>query len=458
MNEGKTNIEQLIFAISKIIDSILEIERRIICRIQYLFGKRVNTILDTSNVSQPTSYEQSSIVQPTVRFQRTEKLSGAVSTEEKKQYRKYREDLVKNQKRSEITNFALREGFIFELLTQVMNGLILSKDKEFDKESVRLKKSSFGTVNHLIFTLRQTIIGSAIPNKEEIKSIRSILGNEKVREALFKAFNEKHPHAHIQALRAPNLLARQSDIIQSLMKSDPKIFHSTLDNLFLHFTQFFPENMDIFLDDDFSKGDSNYKNVVQFSSINPTAVRMKQNSFLWNELLVGETKQGFVFNNAQEFHALRPIDSTFPQITKKNGPQSYSLRKVKVGSYMQELAKKRSFERMLRSTFRTDELRDFNARPEVRIPAAILLDIMDGTPISHKETSFISEVLSNANSIQTLDTSFRKLQIDSRIGDYNLIKYPHVNTDIIVSFFQNKLKGSDIVSSEIVGDDLQNFG
>jgi len=37
MNEGKTNIEQLIFAISKIIDSILEIERRIICRIQYLF-------------------------------------------------------------------------------------------------------------------------------------------------------------------------------------------------------------------------------------------------------------------------------------------------------------------------------------------------------------------------------------------------------------------------------------
>jgi len=192
-------------------------------------------------------------VQPTVRFQRTEKLSGAVSTEEKKQYRKYREDLVKNQKRSEITNFALREGFIFELLTQVMNGLILSKDKEFDKESVRLKKSSFGTVNHLIFTLRQTIIGSAIPNKEEIKSIRSILGNEKVREALFKAFNEKHPHAHIQALRAPNLLARQSDIIQSLMKSDPKIFHSTLDNLFLHFTQFFPENMDIFLDDDFSK-------------------------------------------------------------------------------------------------------------------------------------------------------------------------------------------------------------
>jgi len=154
---------------------------------------------------------------------------------------------------------------------------------------------------------------------------------------------------------------------------------------------------------------------------------MKQNNSLWNELLVGETRQGFVFNNAQEFHALRPIDSTFPQITKK-----------------------KSFERMLRSTFRTDDLKIFNARPEIRIPAVILLDIMDGTPVSRKETNFISEVLSDVNSIQTLDTSFRKLQADSRIGDYNLIKYPHVNTNIIVSFFRNEIKGSKSVSSEVV--------
>lgn len=192
-------------------------------------------------------------MQPTVRFQRTEKLNGAVSIEEKRQYRKHREDLIKNQKRSEITDFALREGFIFELLTQVLNGLILSKDREFDKECTQLKKSSLGTVNHLIFILRQSIIGSAVPNKEEIKNIRSILVNERVREALFSAFNEKHPHARIQALRAPSLLVRQSDIIQSLMKNDSKIFHSTLDNLFLHFAQFFPENMDIFSDDNFPK-------------------------------------------------------------------------------------------------------------------------------------------------------------------------------------------------------------
>ena len=105
---------------------------------------------------------------------------------------------------------------------------------------------------------------------------------------------------------------------------------------------------------------------------------------------------------------------------------------------------------MLRSTFRTDDLKIFNARPEIRIPAVILLDIMDGTPVSRKETNFISEVLSDVNSIQTLDTSFRKLQADSRIGDYNLIKYPHVNTNIIVSFFRNEIKGSKSVSSEVV--------
>lgn len=95
---------------------------------------------------------------------------------------------------------------------------------------------------------------------------------------------------------------------------------------------------------------------------------------------------------------------------------------------------------MLRGVFKTPELKQFNSRPEIRIPAAIFSDIMDGTPILWEERVLVSEVLSNKTFARVFTEAFEKLQSDPRIGTFNIIRYPHVNGKTILSFFENKMQ------------------
>lgn len=133
------------------------------------------------------------------------------------------------------------------------------------------------------------------------------------------------------------------------------------------------------------------------------------------------------------------MDDTFPRIARKHGPCTYSVEKLSVNKYMAELAGKKSFEHMLRGIFKTTKLKSFNSRLDVRIPAAILLDIMDGSPLASEEMDFISEVLANVTFIQAFGKALGDLQSDSRIGDFNIVKHPHINTNTFFRFFQKKL-------------------
>lgn len=401
---------------------------------------------------------------------RAEKLNRGLSTEQKELYRNYRKGLSKDEENFSIARLALSETFIFDTLSRVLKKIAQKALQEEDKEAlgkfIPPKEPVLRYIAHIIFVLRQTIIGSVVPTETEARYIRAILSDEQMKEYMIEALGEKDSHARIQALRAPKILAIQHPIIQSLVGDDISLSQGALTHLFGNFSQYFPTNMEeqtkavAITERDFDSDKviqlvpalrlvtfvtaPKKQNVVTPFRTATALARMEQNSHMWHELPIGEITKKFSFTNIRDFHAILPLNDAFPHIIRKHGPCTYSVKKVSLDSHIAMLAGEKSFERTLRNIFKTAELKKFNTRPDVRIPAAILLDLMDGTTLASGEIEFVSEILANATFIQTFGMALGKLQSDSRIGDFNIVKYPHLNTDAILHFFQKKLERDSV--------------
>jgi len=119
--------------------------------------------------------------------------------------------------------------------------------------------------------------------------------------------------------------------------------------------------------------------------------------------------------------------------------------------HMAELAGKKAFEQTLRRVFKTAKLKGFNDRPNVRLPAAIILDLMDKTRhhlVSSEERVFIfDEVLINEDFVSLLAQAFQKLQADTRLGAFSIAKYPHMSTDNILYYLTEGNKSLDFMYS-----------
>ena len=464
---------------TNIIGAFLETGKQTIGRVSSFFRGRTSAILEGNpSVSSPTSVanmpESAFVVSavqtlPTVvtrresTLSRVEKLNGGLSFEQKVLYRKYRDGLVQNRTRFDIVEIAGKESFIFDVLTRVMRRFVHDGDQEFLTKFIPLREPFFEYITHVIFVLRQAIIGSVVPTNIEMNCIRAILSDERVKKYMVEALNEDDSHSRIQALRAPKLLTRQHPIIQQLIGKDSVLSDGALTSLFDSFSQYFPTNLEKQPEMEVFEEERVANKVIPFipaprTTLAPASVpqntnisvasfknatvaaRAKQNLRMWNELPIRGVGRQFFLTNARDFHSILPENETFPHLIKKNGPCTYSVEKLPISDYMAGLAGKKSFEQMLRKIFKASDLKKFNTRPDLRIPAAILLDIMDNTPITSGEMEFASEVLTDTLFVQTFVEAFGKLQSDSRIGEFNMVKYPHANADTILGFFQKKLR------------------
>ena len=405
---------------------------------------------------------------------RVEKLNGGMSAEQKELYRNYRKGLSKDDENFSIARLALSETFIFDTLSRVLKKIAQKALQEGDQEALSKfippEEPVLRYITHIVFVLRQTIVGSVVPTETEMRYIRAILSDEQIKEHMVASLGEKDSHARVQALRAPKVLAIQHPIIQSLIGKDAALSKNSLVHLFGNFSQYFPEDREIqrenqekieeksddvssFIPMSLRKKATTTEEEKLSAIIIPfqnavTMEREKQNLSIWNKMSVDDTPEKISLSNTKDFSALIPIGETFPHIVQKHGPSTYSVEKLSISDYMAKLSQKKSFDHMLRSIFKTPELKEFNSRPEIRIPAAILSDIMDGTAISWEERTLASEVLSNGTFARIFMGAFEKLQSDPRIGTFNMIRYPHLNGKTILSFFENKLQQIPAIESD----------
>ncbi|EKD44476.1 MAG: hypothetical protein ACD_71C00124G0003 [uncultured bacterium (gcode 4)] len=397
---------------------------------------------------------------------RVEKLNGGISAEQKELYKNYRKGLSKDDENFSIARLALSETFVFDTLSRVLKKFAQKAMQENDQETLSRfippKEPILRYIAHIIFVLRQTIIGSVIPTETEVQYIRAILSDEQIKEHMVASLGEKDSHARVQALRAPKVRAIQHPLIQSLVGNDTALSEKSLGHLFGNFSQYFPENTEMQREnhEKIEEKSDDTSSFIPMSLRKKTTVteeeklsaiiipfknaitmeREKQNLSIWNKMSLWDTPEKISLSSTKDFFALVPIDETFPHIVQKHGPCTYSVEKLSIGDYMTKLSQKKSFDHMLRGVFKTPELKQFNSRPEIRIPAAIFSDIMDGTPILWEERVLVSEVLSNKTFARVFTEAFEKLQSDPRIGTFNIIRYPHVNGKTILSFFENKMQ------------------
>jgi hypothetical protein len=154
----------------------------------------------------------------------------------------------------------------------------------------------------------------------------------------------------------------------------------------------------------------------------------------WDSLAMGQTGEfpfPFSVNAYYEMIEKKAKGPGIPYVFGTVRKYTYSVEKLSQDEYVTRMIEKKAFQNLLFRLFRKAPLKAFNDAPDVRIPAAVLIDLLQGDKISDAEAKLVSDVLAHTDFAPMLDAELARLKANKNIREFNILKSPCVKAGMV---------------------------